>query len=153
MFAQILVFEIDFEDHGWFLSIFQKIVCRFYGNQNECLNLMVSTQKSVWKTNQAGPRYLQKCFVTWGSKPNWWLKTVFDWFLKQYWVFLETDFYIETKKSVCLFWVPLKLQTDYKYVYKIWLCTSKWSKIRSISIVSKPIKLYLCFGYGSFTLL
>ena len=58
--------------------VFFQSVCGFYGTQNDCLNLTVSAQKSVLKTEQRGLRYLQKCFETGRAKPNRRLKTVFD---------------------------------------------------------------------------
>ena len=42
--------------------IFNNSVCTSYCTQNDRLDPTVSMQKSVWKTNHHGSRYLQKCF-------------------------------------------------------------------------------------------
>ena len=69
-FPAILGFCGDF----WqFLKNFQKFfhsICDFYCTQHDRLDLTVSTQKSVWKTNHPGPRYLQKYFLIGHAKPN-----------------------------------------------------------------------------------
>ena len=38
--------------------------------QNDRYDLTVATQKSVWKTMQPDPRYIQICFLTFWAKPN-----------------------------------------------------------------------------------
>ena len=76
--------------------IFFQFICGFYGTQKDCLNLTVSAQKSVLKTEQPGPRYLWKSFETWRAKSNRQLKTVFDWYLGPGCSVFQTDFCIET---------------------------------------------------------
>ena len=60
---------------------------------------MVSMQKSVWKTDHCGPRYLQKCFLTWHAKPNWNTKLFFLKYLGSGKLVFQTNFFVET---VCL---------------------------------------------------
>ena len=62
VFPQFWVFEAIFEARGKNLRIFKNSFCTFYCTQNDRLDPTVSMQKSVWKTDHPGPRYLQKCF-------------------------------------------------------------------------------------------
>ena len=80
-------------------------VCTFYYTQNNRLDLTVSTQKSVLKTNHPGPRNSQKCFLTWHAKPNRQPIMVFLKYLRTDWVIFQTDFCVETVCSGRLFWV------------------------------------------------
>ena len=52
--------EAIFEARGKNLRIFKNSVCTFYCTQNDRLDPTVSMQKSVWKTDRSGPRYLRK---------------------------------------------------------------------------------------------
>ena len=104
-FPAILGFWGDF----WrFLKNFHKhfcSICDFYCTQNDRLDLTVSTQKSVWKTNHPGLRYLQKCVSTWQTKPNHEPILIFLKYLGSDWVVFQTDFCVETVCSRRSFWV------------------------------------------------
>ena len=104
-FPAILGFCGDF----WrFLKNFHKFfhsVCDFYCTQHDRLDLTVSTQKSVLKTNHPWLRYLQKCFLIGHAKPNRQPILVFLRYLGPRWVIFWTDFCVETVRSRRLFWV------------------------------------------------
>ena len=74
---------------------------------------------------QPGQRYIQNCFLTVWAKPNHQPKTVFNQYLGQYWVLLQTNFCVESVRSCWLFWVQWKLHSERKEIYKIWPFTSK----------------------------
>ena len=69
VFRQFKLFEATFEARGQNLLIFKNSVCTFYCTQNERLHPTVSMQKSVWKTDHHGPRYLRK--TKWGCRLVW----------------------------------------------------------------------------------
>ena len=68
-FPQFWVFEAIFEARGQNFQIFKNSVCTFYCIQNDHLNPTISMQKSVWKTDHPGSRYLRK--TKWGCSLVW----------------------------------------------------------------------------------
>ena len=66
----------------------------------------------------------------WLSKTTFQPEKVFNRELREYWVFLQTDFCVETARLCPSFWVPLKKATN--GAKKIWqflaICILKWSK-------------------------
>ena len=80
-------------------------VCTSNCTQNDRLDLTVSTQKSVLKTNHPVPRYLPKCFLTRRAKPNLQQIMVFLKYLSPGWVVFQTDFCVETVRLRRSFWV------------------------------------------------
>ena len=59
VFPKFWVFEAIFEACGQNFPIFKNSVCTFYCTLNDRLDLTVSMQKPVWKTEHPGPRYLK----------------------------------------------------------------------------------------------
>ena len=112
-FTQFWVFESIFEARGKKFPIFKNCVFTFYCTQNDSLDPMVSMQKLVWKTDQPGPRYLQKCFQTWHAKPRRNPILFFSNISAQGGPFFKTDVCIETRESRRLFWVQLKVETEF----------------------------------------
>ena len=84
-------------DHFWHkwpnFVIFPRSECSFHGSQNDWHDLAFSTQKLVWKTMQPDPKYIQNWFLTLWAEPNRPPITVFNQYLGQYWVLLQTDFW------------------------------------------------------------
>ena len=86
--------------HNFFHS-----VCVFYCTQHDRLDLTVSTQKSVWKTNHPGLRYLRKTNIGWRFGLACPIKKHFCKYLGPGWLVFQTDFCVETVISRRSFWV------------------------------------------------
>ena len=91
--------EEIFKAHGKNLWILKNSVCTFYCTQNDRLDPMVSMQKSVWKTDHSGLRYLRKPKMGLQFGLACHVEKHFCKYLGPGWSIFQTDFCIETMGS------------------------------------------------------